>query len=120
MIPLGTGNDLARVLNFGGGYEGEVLKPILRSIVTQGESRILDRWNIRVEEEGGETKSYVLNNYFSIGLDAKIALKFHEMREENPQLFKSRTLNKGIYGTFGIQVPPPLLLFFIYLTYYII
>lgn len=41
--------------------------------------------------------------YFSVGLDAQIALQFHNMREANPGLFKSRTLNKGIYGVYGIQ-----------------
>ena len=29
-----------------------------------------------------------MNNYFGIGLDAKIALEFNRMREENPAAFK--------------------------------
>ena len=47
---------------------------------------------------------YIINIHFnSVGLDAQIALQFHNMRESNPGLFKSRTLNKGIYGIYGMQ-----------------
>jgi diacylglycerol kinase (ATP) len=46
---------------------------------------------------GGEEKVYVMNNYCSFGVDAKIALDFHEMRNANPNLFQSRAINKGWY-----------------------
>ena len=46
----------------------------------------------------------------SIGLDAAIALQFHLRRQSNPNLFKSRTVNKVIYGLYGtskiVDVPP--------------
>jgi diacylglycerol kinase (ATP) len=66
----------------------------------------LDRWQVRITPSlmgEVEQKTFVLNNYFSIGLDAQIALQFHKMREANPSLFVSRTLNKGIYGVYGVQ-----------------
>lgn len=30
----------------------------------------------------------VMNNYFGVGLDAKIAYKFNETREKNPSSYK--------------------------------
>ena len=43
----------------------------------------------------------VMNNYFSIGTDAKIALDFHLAREKNPALFSSQAMNKMRYVEVG-------------------
>lgn len=42
-----------------------------------------------------------MNNYFGIGIDAKISLDFHLKREECPQKCRSRTLNYMWYGVLG-------------------
>ncbi|XP_015906416.1 diacylglycerol kinase delta isoform X2 [Parasteatoda tepidariorum] len=43
----------------------------------------------------------VMNNYFGIGLDAKITLEFHNKREEHPEKCRSRTRNLMWYGVLG-------------------
>ncbi|XP_047130185.1 diacylglycerol kinase eta isoform X3 [Hydra vulgaris] len=43
----------------------------------------------------------VMNNYFGIGIDAKIALDFHNKREEHPEKYRSRTKNMIWYGVLG-------------------
>lgn len=70
------------------GYTDEPISKILSNI---GESQVseLDRWNIDVKENAevqpnkeGKTNLplNVLNNYYSVGVDAHIALEFHQAR----------------------------------------
>ncbi|XP_022615731.1 diacylglycerol kinase zeta-like isoform X2 [Seriola dumerili] len=108
VLPLGTGNDLARTLNWGGGYTDEPLSKIL-SHVEDGAVVQLDRWNLQVEPNhsaGAELDEQqtdklpldVFNNYFSLGFDAHVTLEFHESREANPEKFNSRFRNKMFYA----------------------
>ncbi|KAI5933894.1 Diacylglycerol kinase kappa [Manis javanica] len=43
----------------------------------------------------------VINNYFGIGLDAKISLEFNTRRDEHPGQYNSRLKNKMWYGLLG-------------------
>ncbi|XP_004872069.1 diacylglycerol kinase kappa isoform X2 [Heterocephalus glaber] len=45
----------------------------------------------------------VMNNYFGIGLDAKISLEFNTRREEHPKQYNSRFKNKIWYGLLGTK-----------------
>ena len=133
ILPLGTGNDLARIHGWGGGYNNESLIAILEQVA---ESYIswLDRWEMTIENKKGkvkEVKSFF--NYLGVGADAQAALQVHmvssndeiwdaehsaffsltrprshfirvyQLRESRPQLFFSRLVNKAWYGIFGAE-----------------
>ncbi|KAK3725289.1 hypothetical protein RRG08_005349 [Elysia crispata] len=124
IVPLGTGNDLARVLRWGPGYTGgEDPLNVLRDVIDAEEIK-LDRWTVIFhpnEKEQDETKMaiandtnsanttedptsiFVMNNYFGIGIDAELCLDFHIAREEKPDKFNSRLHNKGVYLKMGIR-----------------
>lgn len=117
ILPAGTGNDLSRVLSWGGGLGSvekqgglcTVLHDIEHVAVT-----ILDRWKVTVEDKQAKNVLLVkyMNNYLGrhgyllylrsrskelifsmvtgIGCDAKVALDIHNLREENPEKFYSQ------------------------------
>ncbi|XP_013118347.1 diacylglycerol kinase eta isoform X3 [Stomoxys calcitrans] len=49
----------------------------------------------------GYHEKCVMNNYFGIGIDAKISLDFHNKREEHPEKCRSRAKNYIWYGVLG-------------------
>ena len=192
VFPLGTGNDLARCLGWGGGYgswKTEGVVGILQA-VAQASVALLDRWTLTFIEEvvakgeeageekkedgalppsssmderkqktttsiirellsprlmnasstpstppspfslplGGDdngngeataatapagttapphtnptlkTRQKAMSNYLGIGVDAKVALEFHDMRETYPQWFQSQFGNKLVYTGVG-------------------
>ena len=68
LIPLGTGNDLARVLNLYDAYANRGLLYLVRQLV-QAPSRPFDLWQVNGK--------YAMANYFSAGIDARIAHDFN-------------------------------------------
>ncbi|CAF0938487.1 unnamed protein product [Rotaria sp. Silwood1] len=103
VIPLGTGNDMARFLGWGAGYGREDLAAVIQSLA-RSETRLLDRWQIDVKPTAHtgiatlKIPQPVFNNYLSFGADAQIALDFHEKRNANPRCFANQMLNKLAYG----------------------
>ncbi|KAK9291837.1 hypothetical protein L1049_019787 [Liquidambar formosana] len=111
ILPLGTGNDLSRVLQWGRGFstvDGQgglstILHDISHAAVT-----MLDRWKVNIEEEnsditGNKMQSKFMMNYLGIGCDAKVAYEFHVTREENPEKFCSQFVNKLRYAKEGAR-----------------
>ncbi|VDP44852.1 unnamed protein product [Schistosoma margrebowiei] len=124
ILPLGTGNDLARVLRWGSGYTGgEEPLTILKDVV-EAENIRLDRWTVVIKPDQAEkdaqkkqlqieanssntnedsSRIFVMNNYFGLGIDADLNLDFHMAREENPAKFNSRIHNKSVYLKMGLR-----------------
>lgn len=77
--------------------------------VEEGTVVQLDRWNLQVtkntevqpdsSDEASEMLPLdVVNNYFSLGADAHVALEFHASREAKPEKFNSRFRNRMFYA----------------------
>ncbi|KAK8287737.1 hypothetical protein V6Z11_D07G077400 [Gossypium hirsutum] len=108
ILPAGTGNDMARVLSWGGGLGAVerqgglcmVLQQIEHAAVT-----ILDRWKVAIlNQQGKQLQSpKFMNNYLGIGCDAKVALDIHNLREENPEKFYNQFMNKVLYAREGAR-----------------
>ncbi|KAK4362285.1 hypothetical protein RND71_017526 [Anisodus tanguticus] len=106
ILPAGTGNDLARVLSWGGGL-GSVerqggLCTVLHDI-EQAAVTILDRWKVSILNQQGKLiqPPKFLNNYLGVGCDAKVALEIHNMREENPEKFYNQDAEGVLVANIG-------------------
>ncbi|EEF47790.1 diacylglycerol kinase 1 [Ricinus communis] len=108
ILPAGTGNDLARVLSWGGGLGSverqgglcTLLQHIEHAAVT-----ILDRWKVAIVNHQGKQlmSPKFMNNYLGVGCDAKVALDIHNLREENPEKFYNQFMNKVLYAREGAR-----------------
>ena len=135
ILPLGTGNDLARALGWG-------KVPALRATrdwvsvleeVERAQVALLDRWQVSIADARSPSsvparrvsalglsasvanlrstqsvpnrapRSLIMQNYIGIGVDAKVALAWHQRRQRQPQSYKSRWRNKLRYARDGVQ-----------------
>ncbi|XP_078419704.1 diacylglycerol kinase delta isoform X4 [Cetorhinus maximus] len=107
-LPTPTGNrDNLPMLN------SKILYPSLRaglaaslaggSVISKMLFVHADTVNSEPDILNGYTEKCVMNNYFGIGLDAKISLDFNNKRDEHPEKCRSRTKNMMWYGVLGTK-----------------
>ncbi|XP_059432522.1 diacylglycerol kinase 2 isoform X3 [Corylus avellana] len=111
ILPLGTGNDLSRVLQWGRGFstvDGQGGLTTLLQNINHAAVTMVDRWKVNIREENPERKvnkvqSKFMMNYLGIGCDAKVAYEVHVTREINPEKFCSQFVNKLRYAKEGAR-----------------
>eukprot|EP00095_Tigriopus_kingsejongensis_P001109 maker-scaffold622_size123092-snap-gene-0.19 protein:Tk01109 transcript:maker-scaffold622_size123092-snap-gene-0.19-mRNA-1 annotation:"diacylglycerol kinase epsilon" len=112
LLPLGTGNDLARTLGYGSGGEiHEISSQIMELIQTQSQRAFLDRWKVTVDNEHSlfsltkkhDVSEIFVQNYLSIGVDALVTFNFHQTRESKRVPFSGRLFNKLLYFIYGTK-----------------
>lgn len=108
VIPLGTGNDLSRVLGWGKANSPELDIPKILTNIEDARLTHLDRWQVEVTSTRHlglriPNKIYYMYNYLSVGVDAQVALSFHNTRDSIFYVYGSRLFNKLLYLCFGTQ-----------------
>ncbi|KAM3964376.1 diacylglycerol kinase epsilon [Aphomia sociella] len=107
ILPMGTGNDLSRVLGWGPTCASHLDAHSIITSIKQAEEQLLDRWKITIKPKrrrlGRLLPDRVLYayNYASIGVDAQVALDFHNARTQFLYRYASRTLNYMAYAFLG-------------------
>ncbi|XP_068871925.1 diacylglycerol kinase delta-like isoform X1 [Aphelocoma coerulescens] len=103
---VGPGKDSSEELN----KEEEKLSSRQVTVTSASSSIILDRphtfGSLQFPEDPSTLhflEKCVMNNYFGIGLDAKISLEFNNKRDEHPKKCSSRTKNMMWYGVLGTK-----------------
>lgn len=111
ILPIGTGNDLARCLEWGPEIDWKDLKnpfEFLRKI-NKAEPVKLDRWRLKMHYDHIHAlprrlhpdRKMFMYNYCSVGVDALVTLNFHKARASAFYLIKSKIMNKFLYFIYG-------------------
>ncbi|XP_060802762.1 diacylglycerol kinase epsilon isoform X1 [Amyelois transitella] len=107
ILPMGTGNDLSRVLGWGATCGSHLDAHSIVTSLRHAQEQPLDRWKITIKPKrrrlGRLRPDRVLYayNYASIGVDAQVALDFHRARTQFLYRYASRTLNYMAYAFLG-------------------
>jgi len=96
ILPLGTGNDLARVA------QAPLSGPLAARLawLTTAQAQPLDRWTL-----AGPSGRRAWFNYCSWGCDARIAGRFQRLRDLHGGLLRARAANLLCYAGLGLHEP---------------
>ncbi|CRG96853.1 diacylglycerol kinase, putative [Plasmodium gallinaceum] len=102
IMPLGTGNDLSVSLGWGIEYNSDLFFYLNKIKFSRNE--LVDVWNMKGYDLNN---NLILNNsfinYCDIGIIARLALHFDNLRRNFPHFFNSRIGNKILYGEVGFR-----------------
>ncbi|XP_017771551.1 PREDICTED: diacylglycerol kinase epsilon [Nicrophorus vespilloides] len=106
ILPLGTGNDLSRVLGWGKENSTDLDAVSIMKKIDEAKLSDIDRWRVDITPPKHlgiqlPAKTHFMYNYFSVGVDAQVALDFHKTRDSKFYLFSNRIFNKILYLIFG-------------------
>lgn len=94
LVPLGTGNDLARVLNIYDAYVNRGLLYLVRKLIT-AKAIDFDLWKIN--------DTHTMASYFSVGSDAKAVQDFNSVRKKGKMITSSSLGNKLYYVKYAAK-----------------
>eukprot|EP00871_Galdieria_phlegrea_P002154 jgi/Galph1/293/GphlegSOOS_G5032.1 len=106
-IPVGTGNDIARALGWGGSCCDSSTMFHLIEHVYKAERVKVDVWDVYSRDKFGkqniERIPSKMIGFMSLGVDAQVELCFNEGRWKDPTGYQYHLLNFAKYGWYGIQ-----------------
>lgn len=131
VMPLGTGNDLARTLRWGKTFQEHTIrdrKGVFELLKRVGRANVdfMDMWKVSLglelkngsrtegadlqtdlphclQQDGADAYTGYFWNYVSVGVDALAAHKFHMLRETHPKCTPSRNVNQTWYALYGLK-----------------
>jgi hypothetical protein len=73
-----SGNDLARCLHWGGGYEGESIPKLLEKLA-RADTVMMDRWTISIETKSDKDESIAIPSHKVLKVSEPVE-SFHSLR----------------------------------------
>lgn len=99
IVPLGTGNDLAREIGLSSHFRSKPLKAALQSL-DLSDQRTLTTWEVAIGDE-----HHTFTNYLSLGFDAIVAQHYTALRNSKNiiPLSKSIWFRRALYLFLGLK-----------------